>query len=131
VEFSGRGAWNGWGYDANLTLQQPVNTSLPGDPTLQRRARSLANVTISREVGAVLLGTTLHYSGARWDNGPSSRVTLGAYTTVDLTASGAITPQWSWNARVQNLFDKKYQTVYGYNREPFGVFVGVTWRPAP
>jgi len=130
VEFSGRGAWNGWGYDANLTLQQPVNTSLPGDPTLQRRARSMANVTLNREIGAVLLGAAVHYSGARWDNGPSGRVTLGGYTTVDLTASGAITPQWSWNARLQNLFDKKYQTVYGYNREPFGVFVGVTWRPA-
>jgi len=130
VEFSGRGAWNGWGYDANLTLQQPVNTSLPGDPTLQRRARSMANVTLNREIGAVLLGAAVHYSGASWDNGPSGRVTLGGYTTVDLTASGAITPQWSWNARLQNLFDKKYQTVYGYNREPFGVFVGVTWRPA-
>ena len=31
--------------------------------------------------------------------------------------------------RVQNLFDKKYQTAYSYNREPFGVFFGLTWQP--
>jgi len=130
LELTGRGAWNGWAYDANLTLQQPVNTSLPGDPTLQRRARSLANMSVNREFGAVLYGATVHYSGPRWDNGANGRVTLGSYTTVDLTASGAVSKDWSWNARVQNLFNKKYQTVYGYNREPLGVFVGLTWRPA-
>ena len=130
VEFSGRGAWNGWGYDANLTLQQPVDTGKPGDPTLQRRARSLANVTVNREIGAVLYGAGVHYSGPRWDYGTNGRATLGAYTTVDLTASGTVSKEWSWNARVQNLFDKTYQTAWGYNREPLGVFVGLTWRPA-
>lgn len=130
LELTGRGAWHGWAYDANLTLQQPVNTSLPGDPTLQRRARSLANVSVNHAIGNVLYGATLHYSGPRWDNDANGNpTTLGAYTTVDLTASGPITPQWSWNARVQNLFDKKYQTAYSYNREPFGVFLGLTWRP--
>lgn len=130
LELSGRGNWNGWTYDGNLTLQQPVNTSQPGDPTLQRRARSMANVSVQREFASVLYGASVHYSGPRWDNGPSGRETLGAYTTVDLTASGALSKDWSWNARVQNLFDKKYQTVYGYNREPLGVFLGLTWRPA-
>lgn len=130
LELTARGAWSGWAYDANLTLQQPVDLTKPGEPTLQRRARSLANLSINREFGAVLYGVAVHYSGPRWDTGPSGRVTLGSYATVDLTAGGAISKEWSWNARVQNLFDKNYQTVYGYNREPFGVFVGVTWRPA-
>ncbi|NNM64835.1 MAG: TonB-dependent receptor [Burkholderiales bacterium] len=130
LELTGRGAWDGWAYDTNLTLQQPVNTSLPGDPTLQRRARSLANVSVSHAIGNVLYGATVHYSGPRWDSDANGNpVTLGAYTLVDLTASGPVTPQWSWNARVQNLFDKKYQTAYSYNREPFGVFLGLTWRP--
>jgi vitamin B12 transporter len=133
LELTGRGAWNGWAYDTNLTLQQPVDLTQPGDPTLQRRARSLANIAVNHALGTVLLGAAVHYSGKRWDINynvyQSPRVTLGSYTTVDLTASGTITPQWSWNARVQNLFDKKYQTAYGYNREPLGVFLGLTWRP--
>ncbi|MGC9163710.1 MAG: TonB-dependent receptor, partial [Thiomonas sp.] len=94
----------------------------------------LANLSLNREFGAVLYGATVHYSGPRADCNynfdPCQPVPLGSYTTVDLTASGAIDKAWSWNARVQNLFDKKYQTAYGYNREPFGVFVGLTWRPA-
>ena len=130
LELSGRGAWSGWVYDANLTLQQPVDTSKPGDPTLQRQARSLANVSISREFASVLYGASVHYSGPRWDTGPAGQVTLGGYTTADLTASGALSKDWRWNARVQNLFDKQYQTVYGYNREPLGIFLGLTWRPA-
>ncbi len=135
LELSGRGAWNGWAYDTNLTLQQPVDLTQAGDPTLQRRARSLANIAVNHAVGSVLLGAAVHYSGKRWDVNynstayPSPRVALGSYTTVDLTASGAVSKDWSWNARVQNLFDKKYQTAYGYNREPFGVFLGLTWRP--
>ena len=133
LELTGRGAWNGWAYDTNLTLQQPVDLTQPGDPTLQRRARSVANIAVNHAVGSVLLGAAVHYSGPRWDFNynvyPAQRVTLGSYTTVDLTASGQISPQWSWNARVQNLFDKKYQTAWGYNREPFGVFLGLTWRP--
>lgn len=135
VELSAQGATRGWSYHANLTLQEPRDLTQPGEPILQRRARTLANAEVQHDIGGVLVGAAVHYTGPRWDYNyfsyPSTRVNLGGYTTVDLTASGAITPQWSWNARVQNLFDKKYQTVYGYNREPFGVFVGVTWRPAP
>lgn len=129
LEISGRGGWAGWSYDANLTLQQPTDTSKPGDPTLQRRARSLANVSMNRELAGVLFGTTVHYVGPRWDHAPAGRVTLGAYTTVDLTASGRLTRQWRWNARVQNVFDKRYQTAWSYQREPLGVFVGLTWQP--
>lgn len=133
LELTGRGSWNNWAYDANLTLQQPVDLTKPGHPTLQRRARSLANVAINHAMGSLLLGAAVHYSGPRMDKNygayPATDAVLGSYTTVDLTVSGAITAQWSWNARVQNLFDKKYQMVYGYNREPFGVFVGLTWHP--
>lgn len=130
VELSGRGAVQGWRYTANLTLQQPLNTSAVGDPVLQRRARGLANLTLDRHVGAVLVGAAVHYSGPRWDrDGNGDQVNLGGYTTVDLTASGSLTHEWSWNARVQNLFDKQYQQVWGYNREPFGLFVGLRWTP--
>ena len=134
LELTGSGAWNGWAYDANLTLQQPVDLTQAGNPTLPRRARSLANVAINHAFGNVLIGTQVHYSGPRPDAAYDASfkripVTLGSYTTVDLTASGVITPQWAWSARVQNLFDKKYQTAYSYNREPFGVFFGLTWQP--
>lgn len=119
-----------WRIDANLTLQQPVNLALAGNPTLQRQARTLGNLDLSRVIGRVRVGALIHYTGPRWDQSPAGPVTLGSYATVGLTAGGALNAHWDWNARVQNLLDKQYQTVWGYNPEPFGVFVGVTWHPA-
>ena len=133
LELTGSTSWQGWQLDGNLTLQQPVDLSQPGHPTLQRRARSMANLQLSHDWHGVLLGASLHYSGPRPDldytNYPATPVVLGSYTTVDLSAGGRLAPQWDWNVHVRNLFDKAYQTAYGYNRAPFGVFVGVTWHP--
>lgn len=133
LELTGSTAWRGWQIDGNLTLQQPIDLSQPGQPTLQRRARSMANLQLSHEWHGVLLGASAHYSGPRPDlnyaDYPATPVVLGSYTTVDLSASGSLAPRWGWNVHVRNLFDKAYQTAYGYNRAPFGVFVGLTWHP--
>ncbi len=133
LELGASSSWRGWMLDGNLTLQQPVDLSQAGDPTLQRRARSLANLGLSRVWHGVLLGASLHYSGRRPDlnyaNYPATPVVLGSYTTVDLSASGKLARDWSWRLHVRNLLDKAYQTAYSYNRTPFGVFLGLTWHP--
>ena len=134
VELSGRGGWRQWRYDANVTLQQPVALSELGNPTLQRLARSMANLTLGYDFGRVTTGLVIHYTGPRPDVAytPSFTaipVTLGSYTTVGLTADGPMGRDLRWNARVENLFDKRYQVAYSYNTMPFGVFVGLTWSP--
>ncbi len=134
VELSARGAWRGWVYEANLTLQQPLALSEPGHPTLQRLARSIANVSLEYDFGHVLAGMTIHYTGPRPDVTYSPTfttipVTLGSYTTVALTLGGPIGRTLRWNVRAENLLDRRYETAYGYNSEPFGLFAGLTWRP--
>lgn len=134
LELTARGAWGRLSYDANLTLQQPLALSEPGQPTLQRRARSIANISLDYSFGRVWTGLLVHYTGPRPDVTYSPTfttipLTLGSYTTVSLTAGGPITAALRWNVRAQNLFDKQYETAYGYNSTPFGVFVGLTWRP--
>jgi vitamin B12 transporter len=134
VELSGRGAWHRLSWEANLTLQQPLALSEPGQPTLQRLARSLADVTLQYDFGSLTAGLEMHYSGPRPDvtYSPSFTtipVTLGSYTTVALTLSGPIGRRVRWNVRAQNLFDKHYETAYSYNSLPFGLFAGLTWQP--
>ncbi len=134
VEVSARGQWRRWRYDANLTLQQPLALSDPGHPTLQRLARSIANVNLEYDFGRVSAGLTVHYTGPRPDvtYSPSFTtipVTLGSYTTVAVTLGGPIGATLRWNVRAQNLFDKRYETAYGYNSLPLGLFAGLTWRP--
>jgi len=134
LELTARGAWGSLHYDANLTLQQPLALSTPGDPTLQRLARSIANVNFEYDFGRVSAGVVIHYSGPRPDVTYSPTfttvpLTLGSLTTVTLTASGPISATLRWNVRAQNLFDKRYETAYSYNSTPFGLFVGLAWRP--
>lgn len=134
LELSARGAWRRLSYDANLTLQQPLALSEPGSPTLQRLAHSIGNLSVQYNFGRFWTGVLLHYTGPRPDVAytptfATEPVTLGSYTTVTLTAGGPISATLRWNARAQNLFDKRYETAYGYNSLPFGFFVGLTWRP--
>ena len=134
VELAGRGTWGKFSYDANVTLQQPIALSESGHPTLQRLARSMANVSLNYEFTDVTTGLLIHYTGPRPDVAYTPTfsaipVTLGSYTTVSLTADGPIGKDLQWNARIENLFSKRYETAYSYNTMPFGVFVGVTWSP--
>ena len=134
LELSGRGNWRRWSYDVNVTVQHPVALSEPGHPTLQRMATHMANVSIDYDFGRVTTGLLAHYSGPRPDVAYSptfvaTPVTLGGYTTVSLTADGPIGRDFRWSARIENLFDKQYETAYSYNTMPFGVFVGLTWSP--
>ena len=134
VELAARGTWRRWSYEANVTLQQPLALSEIGHPTLQRLARSMANVNLEYDFGQITAGFLIHYTGPRPDVAYSPTftaipVTLGSYTTVSLSADGPIGKDFRWSVRAENLFDKRYETAYSYNSVPFGVFVGLTWSP--
>ncbi|MCC2673633.1 MAG: TonB-dependent receptor [Ramlibacter sp.] len=129
VELAYRGRVAGNDVHAGLTRQDPRD--LDTDTRLLRRASTLAQVSLSRAVAAWQLGGNLRYSGARDDSGvPSNvRVRVGSFTLLDLTAAYRATPEWSFFARVENLFDRDYQTIYGYQQAGRRVFAGVTWQP--
>jgi outer membrane cobalamin receptor len=48
---------------------------------------------------------------------------------VDLTASYRWSPQIQLKARLDNVTDERYQTVYGYNQQPRSLYAGLTWTP--
>lgn len=114
---------------ASITSQDPVD--LDTGERLLRRASTLAQLSLQREAGAWDYGGNWRYSGARRDLGvPSTApVRLGAYSVLDLTAGYRFTPELRLFGRVENVFDRAYQTVYGYRQAPRGVFVGLAWQP--
>ena len=129
IELMYKGRIVGNDVQAGLTKQDPRD--LDTDTRLLRRASTLAQASVGRELGAWRLGASARYSGARDDSGvPSNnRVRVGSFTLLDLTAAYRLTSEWSFFARVENLFDREYQTIYGYEQAGRGVFAGVTWRP--
>jgi vitamin B12 transporter len=116
---------------ASLTLQDPREADTGKSPI--RRAKILGAFSASRAMGPWLLGADVNLAGRRPDmdfsTWPSATPkTLGAYWLANLTARYQLNREWSLNGRIQNLLDERYQTAYGYNSMPRGVFVGLNWQ---
>lgn len=54
---------------------------------------------------------------------------MGGYALNNLTARYAINRELSLEGRINNLFDKDYETVSGYNTPGFNAFVGLRYQP--
>lgn len=123
LELSYSGQLAGIDTKASLTLQEPRDEAT-GD-ILRRRARALAAIGVSKTFGPYTVGGDLQYTGDRNDG---TRV-LDSYSVVNLSARYEIRKGLAGFARIENAFDRVYQTAYGYNQPPRGVFVGVNWQP--
>jgi vitamin B12 transporter len=118
---------------SSLTLQDPVDETT-GQPLI-RRAKTLFSAGVSHGMGAWRLGADLQYSGKRPDAYADPvtftpvNITLAAYSVLDLSVSYRVSPELDLKARLDNVSNEKYQTVYGYNQQPRSAYVGVTWTP--
>ena len=102
---------------ASLDHVDPRNKT-PGpndDKLLPRRAKNSGTLELDRKRGAFGLGTSVRGVGSRYDNAANS-LTVERYVTADLRAEWRFLPQWTVTASLNNLADKRYETVYGYNQ---------------
>ena len=110
--------------NAGITSQDPLNSIT--QKQLDRRAKILANFGLNQDLGAWSVGAQTRYSSERPDAAQTK--TLGAYFVSDLAASY----QWSRDlkliGRINNVFDRKFETAYGYNQVRRGVFAGLNWQ---
>jgi vitamin B12 transporter len=96
-----------------------------------RRPRNMAALNLNYAFAQNRGNTNLNasYSGKQEDDDfssfPASRVELDAYTLVNLTFGFEVTKLVALTARVDNLFDKDYENVYGFASPGRGVFAGV------
>ncbi|WAW10715.1 TonB-dependent receptor [Oxalobacter vibrioformis] len=107
----------------NLTIQDPKNRDT--DKQLNRRAKKLASLDVSKTLGAWYLGGDVHYEEHRPDIGDKR---LPSYAIFNLNARYQINKEVSVFARIENLFDRDYQTAYGYDMPDRGFFAGVNWK---
>ena len=121
VSYSGKAA--GADLRASLTLQDPTDDST--GRRLVRRARSMASLGASLPLGRWQFGGDVRLTGARPDT--ASNPSLPAYAVANLTARYALTPELALTGRIDNLFDRDYQTAYGFNQPRRGAYVGILW----
>ncbi len=129
VELSASGQLAGIDAHASLTYQEPKDDAT--GQLLIRRARTLASLGLSRSFGAWNVGGDLQYAGSRPDTDFSTgeKKKLASYWLANFTVRRRISRKISVHGRIDNLFNRDYQTAYGYNQPPRGVFIGISWQP--
>ena len=129
VEVSVATKVDGTALQASLALQEPTDDST--HQILFRRARTAVALSAERSIAGIRFGADLQYAGHRSDQeftlAGTTPQTNGAYLLTNVRARYVINPQVDVFGRIDNLFDRRYQTAYGYNQPPRGVFVGLNW----
>lgn len=101
-----------------LTLQYIDPRDDETDERLLRRARKQVKYDISGDVANLGWDVTYQYIGERYDTNfntfPSEKVKLGGISLWDLAVSYPVTSALTVRGKIANLFDKEYETVYGY-----------------
>jgi len=123
----------GWDLNTNLTLLDPENRAA-GTPdandgnTLPRRARQSLRFAADRTFGKYKFGATLLAAGKRYDNLSNSRE-LSSYATLGLRGEYALDKDWRVQARIENLFDKDYETAAFFNQPGRNLYLTLRYQP--
>lgn len=115
-----------------------VNINIITGQNLLRRPRQSWNFDLNYIYGPLEVNFHGLYIGARADRRPdnnapyyATRVVNGGFFTADLAAYYTVIQNWGYVNRVQlmvrgqNLFDKKYEEVFGYSSPRFQIIGGL------
>ena len=133
-------AYEGWFSNyhmrASADIQDPRNDVT--DKLLTRRSKEHGVIWLGYHWNKWDFGGELVASGKRY-NDAENAIKLGGYSLFNLTTNYRVNPDWSINARVNNLFDKEYALSTtattdnfsgpDYNTMGMNVFVSARYSP--
>ncbi len=120
VEFTGATKLWGFNLKGNAMWQNPKNRET--DERLLRRAKQTASIEVGKQWGSFYGDINVQHTGHRKDTGDKE---LGSFTIVNLDGRYEINKHLSVYGRIENLFNKDYETVYGYNQTGAAAYVGL------
>jgi vitamin B12 transporter len=126
ITFTAAGKLGAYRLYGSLDLQNPRDVIL--DKQLARRARRHAVVGADTHVAGWALGADVLLSARRFDTAANTTV-LPGYGLVNFSASTALSKDWKFTAKLDNLTDKSYQTAGTYAMSGRALYVGLTWAP--
>ncbi len=120
----------GWHLNANLTLLNPENRASGANNgnTLPRRAQESIRFDAHRAIGKFMLGGMLLVEGERYDDLANTRK-LESYVKLDLRVEYAFNQNWRIQGRLENLFDKHYETAAFFNQPGRNFFATLRYQP--
>ncbi len=113
--------------DGMNTIDQTTGLDVPN------RAKWTGNASVDYKIGQLSFGTHVLIAGQRWgavtlnSTGNYNYEHLPSYTVVNIHSNYQINRNLSVFGRVNNVFDSKYQTNYGYSNGGTNVYLGVKY----
>ena len=112
AELSFSTALSGWNVSGALSYTDPKNEAT--GTTLARRANRSVVVDLDRSWGVLQLGFTVSGQSARFDD-VANNDKLGGYGVLDVRVAYDLSEVLDMNLKVENIFDKDYQTAIDYH----------------
>lgn len=122
-----QGTLAGFNLRANGDFQRPEDDATGN--LLPRRAKEHGFLAISRSLNGWDVGMEVQSSSHRY-NDSANTLRMSGYTLVNLYSEYRINNDWSLNARVNNLFDRKYELAKDYGTLGTNLFVSVRYAPS-
>ena len=116
------------GLDLKASLDYLDAKNSDSGKRLPRRAREQASFRVAKAVGQWSVAGELQLAGARYDSSSETN-RMGGYSLANLVGRYSLNPAWSIEGRANNLFDRKYETAWGYGNPGANLFVGVRYAP--
>ncbi len=114
----------GWTMAANLSLLNPRDRAT--DKILPRRSQQTIKLDADRQFGKTGVGITLLGQSHRFDD-TANNTRVPGYAIANLRAHYNLSKKWIVHGKIDNVFDKNYQTVSTYNSPGRNTFVSVTY----
>ncbi len=118
ITLSYEGRWRSLDLRAAVDHTDPRNATTGNanfGKQLARRARQALRLGADWEHGAWSAGASVSAFSHRFDDA-ANRIRLGGYGLLDLRAEWAPAPDWRLGLRINNVGDKAYGTVLGYDQ---------------
>lgn len=125
MEFGHKYVRDKWSLNTQMTLQRSRN-EITGAALLKRTNEKLSVQLKKKYSGGLRAMTELFYSSGHEEYGS---VIIPAYGVVNMAIQKSFGGNWSWEGRIDNLLDHKYETSPGYNTVPRSFLVSLHYRP--
>ncbi|MEJ2601893.1 MAG: TonB-dependent receptor [Gammaproteobacteria bacterium] len=125
VQLSWDRRWQTWEMRLSAVRQRARDGRT--DQRLLRRAEESVSLTATRHIGLHTIGFSLVANGDRAGVGGE---TMGGYLLTNLNARLRLSESWRISGRLENLFDRDYETAAGFNMAGRSGYLelGYVWR---
>ncbi|MBT8122272.1 MAG: TonB-dependent receptor, partial [Gammaproteobacteria bacterium] len=122
LELAATGTVLGWTTRAAMTFLDTEDNATGN--ALPRRARRNLRLDMDRDVGKAGLGATFITQSSRYDDNANT-IRVGGFGVFNMRGSYQLERRLTLEGRLDNVFDKDYQTVDTYNTAGRSVFLGL------